>query len=297
MSDDLQLPETPFSRPLAAVDVPEDGLELAIAAERRSARRSRRGRWSACAEPPRGEAAGDARGARRAARHRRARRRSAPDLRGDARRVRHARRRADRDCFRARGSAAGARSSPGSAPSRAKTVIKTACHAAGARRSPRSRKSRGRAISPISTRTARSARRRANRSRRDRRRISRARARPLSAQAGRAIRRARGGDAGGGGAGGSDQIASPFAAPARRARQGGRKLGRSASSAGIALALAPRKWQFVNRWRLGPAASPVRVERSPRTEERADHSGSASPRLSRDRRPRGTEQCRPRGHS
>ncbi|CAN2532162.1 hypothetical+protein [Methylocapsa aurea] len=33
MSDDLQLPETPFSRPLAADEVPEDGLELAIAAE------------------------------------------------------------------------------------------------------------------------------------------------------------------------------------------------------------------------------------------------------------------------
>jgi len=33
MSDDLQLPKTPFSRPLAAVDVPEDGLELAIAAD------------------------------------------------------------------------------------------------------------------------------------------------------------------------------------------------------------------------------------------------------------------------
>ncbi|MBG0810960.1 DUF177 domain-containing protein [Methylosinus sp. H3A] len=33
MSDDLQLPKTPFSRPLAAVDVPEDGLERSIAAE------------------------------------------------------------------------------------------------------------------------------------------------------------------------------------------------------------------------------------------------------------------------
>jgi len=33
MSDDLQLPKTPFSRPLAATDVPEDGLELAIAAD------------------------------------------------------------------------------------------------------------------------------------------------------------------------------------------------------------------------------------------------------------------------
>lgn len=33
MSDDLQLPETKFSRPLAAVDVPEDGLELTISAD------------------------------------------------------------------------------------------------------------------------------------------------------------------------------------------------------------------------------------------------------------------------
>jgi hypothetical protein len=33
MSDDLQLPETPFSRPLAAVDIPEDGLELTISAD------------------------------------------------------------------------------------------------------------------------------------------------------------------------------------------------------------------------------------------------------------------------
>lgn len=33
MSDDLQLPENPFARPLAAVEVPEDGLELTIAAD------------------------------------------------------------------------------------------------------------------------------------------------------------------------------------------------------------------------------------------------------------------------
>jgi len=37
--------------------------------------------------------------------------------------------------------------------------------------------------------------------------------------------------------------------------------------AGIALALARRKWQFVTRWRLGPAANPARNGKSRAAEE------------------------------